>query len=565
MSTGGTTQLAYILGHVLTALVSLTVGYWIVFQTDMRARRLYGVYALSNTIWSIVSVFLVVAPTGSLLLTLRSIWGTIPMFSAIPLVAFTAKFTGRNWRQNNTVRAVTIAAIIVSPFVLTAQFHNLYWQSVTFYTEPFAHIMISYEIMWFAAVLIILSAFLVSYYYFIELYLKSRHRPSSALILIVTGFLLGLTPFVLSRLRLGLVPTYDHTAFGIIFPALSFVFAAQRLQLADVTPLARDEAIEDLADPYIAIDATARLVDYNPAAETLLDISGSDIGDKIAEIAPAVATAIQHGEDELTLSSDGTPRHFDLTISPISGPVADQLGTQLLMREVTAREERKSELALQNEQLNRFASVVSHDLRNPLGVIIGRVRLLDGTTNDQDDIDAIERSAVRMENIMTDLLELSRAGQSIDETEPVSLASVAADSWDKIQQNGTELDMQVPESVTVEADRDRLMHIFENLFRNAKEHNEPPLTIRTGVIPSETANKDDKSFISFFIEDNGDGVPADDCDEIFDHGYTTNPDGTGFGLSIVEEVVDAHGWSISVSDSDDGGARFEITDIETGN
>jgi signal transduction histidine kinase len=49
---------------------------------------------------------------------------------------------------------------------------------------------------------------------------------------------------------------------------------------------------------------------------------------------------------------------------------------------------------------------------------------------------------------------------------------------------------------------------------------------------------------------------------VFDRGYTTSEDGTGFGLSIVEEIVDAHGWDIAVAESEDGGARFEITGID---
>ncbi len=66
----------------------------------------------------------------------------------------------------------------------------------------------------------------------------------------------------------------------------------------------------------------------------------------------------------------------------------------------------------------------------------------------------------------------------------------------------------------------------------------------------------------FFIEDDGGGIPKEEYDDIFSHGYTTNDDGTGFGLSIVEDVVEAHGWTISIDESQAGGARFEITGVE---
>jgi signal transduction histidine kinase len=176
----------------------------------------------------------------------------------------------------------------------------------------------------------------------------------------------------------------------------------------------------------------------------------------------------------------------------------------------------------------------------------------------QPHIDAIERSATRMEDMISDLLALSRAGQEIDDPETVSLAGVVGESWDKVQPDRTDLDLCVPEPATVDADRDRLMNVFENLFRNAREHNEPPLIVRVGVLESATGGDDSESVAGFYIEDDGDGIPAEEHEYVFDHGYTTNIDGTGFGLSIVKEIVKAHGWSISVCESDAGGARFDV-------
>jgi len=66
----------------------------------------------------------------------------------------------------------------------------------------------------------------------------------------------------------------------------------------------------------------------------------------------------------------------------------------------------------------------------------------------------------------------------------------------------------------------------------------------------------------FYIEDDGPGIPADERDDVFDAGYSTTEEGTGFGLSIVQQIADAHGWDIRVTDGSDGGARFEITGVE---
>ena len=60
-----------------------------------------------------------------------------------------------------------------------------------------------------------------------------------------------------------------------------------------------------------------------------------------------------------------------------------------------------------------------------------------------------------------------------------------------------------------------------------------------------------------FIEDDGPGIPPEERERVFEKGNTTREDGSGFGLAIVERIVDAHGWDVRVAESD-GGARFEL-------
>jgi light-regulated signal transduction histidine kinase (bacteriophytochrome) len=67
----------------------------------------------------------------------------------------------------------------------------------------------------------------------------------------------------------------------------------------------------------------------------------------------------------------------------------------------------------------------------------------------------------------------------------------------------------------------------------------------------------------FYLEDDGPGVPAEDRDEVFSYGYSTDNSGTGFGLAIVRTIVEAHGWDVSLADRDAGGARFEIRTAPT--
>ncbi|ERG92256.1 MAG: histidine kinase-, DNA gyrase B-, and HSP90-like ATPase [Haloquadratum walsbyi J07HQW1] len=66
----------------------------------------------------------------------------------------------------------------------------------------------------------------------------------------------------------------------------------------------------------------------------------------------------------------------------------------------------------------------------------------------------------------------------------------------------------------------------------------------------------------FYLADDGSGIPEDKRDNVFEAGYTTTEQGTGFGLSIVKQVVEAHDWEISITESAEGGARFEVTNVE---
>lgn len=155
-----------------------------------------------------------------------------------------------------------------------------------------------------------------------------------------------------------------------------------------------------------------------------------------------------------------------------------------------------------------------------------------------------------MEQLIDDLLVLARQGQAIDSCEMVSLAAIADNCWGMVGHENASL--VVTDDFNFEFDPDRLQQLFENLFRNAIEHGGDDVTIRVGPLDSE----------GFYVEDDGPGIPNEKREAIFDTGFTTNRDDTGFGLAIVKEIVEAHDWSIVVTNSDKCGARFEVTNIE---
>jgi len=226
------------------------------------------------------------------------------------------------------------------------------------------------------------------------------------------------------------------------------------------------------------------------------------------------------------------------------------------------RDRRHREIERQNERLERFASVIRHDLQNPLNVIMGFTDLA-METGEQAELERIATAAARIEAILEDLHTLVREADELGEREPVSVSELVKRARSTVD-TGTAT-VEVEDVGVVEADPGRLRQAFENLIRNSVEHGS------TGNrTPADDAIEHGGDGVSirvsamadgFAIEDDGSGVPEADCETIFEEGYTGDG-GTGLGLSIVRTVVEAHGWTVAATNSPLGGARFEISGVE---
>jgi len=216
--------------------------------------------------------------------------------------------------------------------------------------------------------------------------------------------------------------------------------------------------------------------------------------------------------------------------------------------DVTERKHRREKLERQNERLEKFASVVSHDLKNPLGVAKGFVEVFE-ESGDQEAVAEIDRSLDRMEALIEDVLTLAREGETVEDPDPIELQTVVDRAWRYV--DTADATRTVASNPTIVADAGRLQEVLENLVQNAVTHVGPSAEIRIG----ETTD-------GFFVADDGPGIPVSDRNAVFEPGYSTDETGTGFGLNIVREIATAHGWTVSVTDSWADGARFEFTGVE---
>ena len=253
------------------------------------------------------------------------------------------------------------------------------------------------------------------------------------------------------------------------------------------------------------------------------------------------------------------------------------------------RVERRKRLERQRERLEEFASVVSHDLRNPLSVAVGNIELADELDGDAstERLDRALDALDRMDDLIGDLLTLAREGKTVEAAEPTDLRSVVEHAWGTVGEPADAALVVDGPLGTVSCDADRVRQALENLFRNAIEHGTPDETGSAGTHGEDSGGRvtpgtftprarsaadaaptdpDDAAVCvrvgraddGFYVADDGPGIDPDQRDAVFEPGHTTAPDGTGFGLAIVERIAEAHEWTVSVTAGREGGARFEF-------
>ena len=367
--------------------------------------------------------------------------------------------------------------------------------------------------------------------------------------------------------------------------------AGRLIAVRDVTDRIRVERrfrtlIEASSDVVLVLDETGRIeyaspsvdhvLGYDPdtladgtAFEDLVVEAGSSAGDADpgADAPSAAAATWRRVLDGTEADPATTDRiRFEVRVRTAGGEVrtieaiaryfADDPavdGIVINARDTTERKRRELELERTNERLDRFASLVSHDLRNPLNVATGRLDLAI-ETGDDEHLRTVREQHDRMSTMIEDLLTMARDGRDVEAAAPVDLDAAAAEAWHTVETGDASLVADTGR--TILADDSRLANLFENLYRNAIEHGAaadgPPVTVRVEATPE-----------GFAVADDGVGIPPDIRGSVTESGYTTRGGNTGYGLAIVDEIATAHGWELTVTESDAGGARFEFAGVGT--
>ena len=344
------------------------------------------------------------------------------------------------------------------------------------------------------------------------------------------------------------------------FTATKAALDELREEVEDVEQYLLDHPAElrRLLETIEVVDVNWNAIEYYGAESKadLVDNLGRLFTDEAYEVAAAELAAVANGDrrfraDTVYRSFDGERHDEMLDLYIPRSAAGDYSRVFLTDTDITDRKEKERELRRERDRLEEFASFVSHDLRNPLSVASGNLALVREEC-ESDRLAPIGRALDRMDQLITDLLTLAREGEAVGEVHPVSLAHLVPDCWRNVETGDASL--AVDAAPTILADRSRMTTLLENLLRNSVEHGGRDVRVTVGGLADEAG---------FYVADDGPGIAPAERARVFESGYSTNSDGTGIGLTIVQQIAEAHGWEVSVTESADGGARFEIRGVET--
>ena len=311
------------------------------------------------------------------------------------------------------------------------------------------------------------------------------------------------------------------------------------------------------ADGVDAFDDTDDLqcviTDHDPPAVDCFKLLAATPADVPVVVAP------QHGSSELATHSlqAGAATYVD--------PSTVEEGVPTV---ASAVERAVSKQAARDRRIEKFSSLVSHELRSPIQTAKSGIALANAECESKY-LDEVDETLTQLDELTTNVLEMLDDADSTVDLEPVDLKAVIDNAWPA----ETTATLSVPDELpTVRAERSRLYQLFENLFRNAIEHGSTSNRTQSGdaidhdgddvTVEIELLDSADDETVCLVVSDNGVGIDVGRRQQVFEYGYTSSQTGSGLGLAIVDEIVSTFDWEITVTDSQRGGARFEICQIE---
>lgn len=345
------------------------------------------------------------------------------------------------------------------------------------------------------------------------------------------------------------------------FEGMVEALAARDARLRDLRQM-QAQIVAGLRAAVVVVDAEGTVRTVNPAALPVLGLEASDVGAQLEdrvelELETALAAVRSNGDAVFLEAQELGERRVDVLATPFGRDEGEVL---LVADDVTDALRTKDRL-IHTERLaaiGRMAAHVTHEVRNPLSSIGLNVEMLEDELSDTGDEEAralmraIQREVDRLTGITEEYLRLARLPQPRLEADDLGelIRSVAQFVRREMEASKVELKIEVGELPSVAFDEAQLRQALLNLLRNAREAmGEGVVSLRASAV---------EGGVEIRVADRGPGIPAAERERIFDLFFTTKERGTGLGLPLTHQIVEAHSGRIECAANPEGGTVFTI-------
>lgn len=488
-------------------------------------------------------------------------------------VAFAWEYTEQRLLPRWTAALLVIEPIIINALVWTNPQHHLIRNEIFFIqVGSFASLKAFMGPAFYVHAIYAYTLTVIGLVLVIRALLRASNMLRPQLLWLVAGALVTLCAniymvFVAPNTGLDITPLAAGVSGAI------YGLTLLRYRLLDHRPIAYSAVLRDMREAVIVLDAQNRVLEINPVAEQLLRkqnldvvfVPIEDLFDAQPELVSKYRTTPQTNDEIVLYEGDGT-RHYDLHISTFYGQRGQPAGRIIVIREITARKHAEQEREQLISDLNAYADTVAHDLKTPLGLVMGYTQLLNQYPAIQNDpqlagfLKRIHKSNTQMLRIIEELLLMASVRTNDD------VPALPLDVARSIRGATNRLELLIQEQSAVIhipsewpaaiGHTPWVEEVWANYISNAIKYGGTPPVVELGADPPHNG------FVRFWVRDNGYGIDPSAHDRLFqpfNRLDVRKAEGYGLGLSVVRRIINKLGGEVGVESAPGQGSTFYFT------
>ncbi len=531
------------------------------------ARGLLGL-GIATLLWTLLDWSHMVVPSVEVSLVIRRLVYLVVPWMAPFWIAFALGFTGRSPLRSRLLRVFVGIAVVTTIMGLTMTHHRLIWTGYAMsHADGLRNVMPEIGVWTWIHLVVSWIGVVYGLVLITVAYAQSLSTYRRLSVWLVIG---GLLPTLYNVAEvLGLLAVdkdFSTVVYGTT--AMAFGLGVFRFRLFDLQPTSRSVLVDRMTEALVVVDVEGRVMDFNQSFAASV-ASSVTLGEPLADAVPGLSGALREAQSEMHVGSQvpgESGRWFEWRASPIDA--SRDLGRVILLHDVTERRaadaalrDALAELEARNDDLDAFARMTAHDLKNPINGIRGYAQLMqlegDDLTADLRDeaVDTILETSDQMTRIIDDLLLLSSVRAATVPLVPLDMSDLTSHVLRQLAPAIAQSDaaIGVPHEWPVALGHAPWVTIcWTNYLSNALKYGGDSPDVQLGA--EQIGDR-----VRCWVDDCGPGVPHDQRAEVFApfkrlHGAET--EGHGVGLSIVQRIVDRLGGACGVDDAPGGGARF---------